>query len=98
MKLSTIKRRAWYNEQIINYCLLNNITYVTHSSRCSDYYFITSIDGKGKHTLKIRISNHATTVDKDWAIPFFNCHYLKPTSTKCIYHNLEVYINKYKMR
>lgn len=98
MKISTIKRRMWYNQQIIDYFSMNNIIYETYNSKYSDYYYITNIKGKGNHTLKIRISNHSTKIDEDWDIPYFNCHYHKPQSTGCIHHNLEVYINKYKMR
>ena len=87
--------REYYNKQIINYLITKKITFQHHSSKCSDYYYIQNIKGRDGHTLKIRISNHAPTID--YEIPFLQFDTTIPVSgVKRIRQKIGNYIAIYK--
>jgi hypothetical protein len=90
--------REYYNFQITEYFIRHNISYKRKSSKFSDYFYITNIEGIDKHTLKIRVSNHISC--REYDLPFLNFYWYKrkefPSKRKiCSY--LGSYIAKYKL-
>ena len=94
-----MKLREYYNTQIIAYFERHSILYKHNASKYSDYYYILNIPGRDKHTLKIRISNHAPI--QNYEIPFLCFYYYHsknfPSKNK-ICNSLGAYIAKYKLK
>ena len=90
--------REYYNKQIVDFFSRKNIEYKFKGSKYSDYYYILNIEGHGKHTLKIRVSNHPSI--KQYEIPFLCFWYSNKNfpSKQLISSNIGAYIAKYKKR
>ena len=80
--------REYFNEQITNYCIRHGIIFQQHTSKFSDYYYITNIQGRNGHTLKIRVSNHPAWQKHE--IPFLNFMYASTLSNTYVFQYSQI--------
>ena len=90
--------REHYNQQIVDFFLRKSIEYKFISFKYSDYYYILNIEGQGKHTLKIRVSNHPPI--RQYEIPFLCFWYSNKNfpSKRFVSSSIATYIAQYKKK
>ena len=89
--------REYYNQHITELFERKNIVYKFYRSKKSDYYYILSIKGRDKHTLKIRVSDHLPK-KRQLEIPYLLYWYNRNNfpSKQLICSMVGSYIVKYK--